>query len=397
MKEFHPAAVSINEQGEHIHYLLRPAEEGIKRGKPSPDPLLVVDPATFEQYVRDNRVQLFMDNGDGPQNVHTPGELKAFRKMFKKVGGAPNSEDYWRSEVTFLDNVISVPGAINISLVLARVMDILKQTVVTGAVYSRGMTPSLREYIKKHSLVMATTSPDMVTCNWALSQFIDFIKAMKDNPLTVCMDTMKHLDNTLYRIKMMGFRNVTEGELQRVVDQVSWVLPPVPEAPTTSQSATDYIVSACETVQIPPAVQEYYNFYRMHRERLMRMQINGSVGAPKVAAVVTCVPKEYMSSYMTVGELTTAIRETGWPAASTSSLCGTANMGIVLLDGWPVDAIHTLGEIARSCSVGRITSIHVFGAESGEFLDSVEFTSDGDAICAAETPIAPGVKPMSLQ
>ncbi len=399
MKELHPAGVTINMNGEHVHYLLRlPGGDMTKMNKPTDKPLMVVDRTTFNQLVKENRVQLFMDNGDGPTNIHTEEEMHEFRKSIKAIGGITDDETYWKSEATFYDNVITIPGAINITLVAAHVMKLFNQVLLTGAVYSKDMYPELQTYLKKNCTTTSLTSPDMMMCNWLQSQFTQMLSDWESAPITVCMDTMKHLDNTVYAAKMLGFRNVTEGELSRVVDQLNWAIPPMPPAVTEAAVTTSATV-ASDKDEGYDSYSQYRRFFQEHKDKVALYIPTTAVDGQYTVGVVTCAPTDFHSSGPSLSSLTGVLSQTGWEVATYPDLCDSPERGIMIVKDWLPSRSRVMAEIARRAPDCRIMSIHLFDWKTGKLVEVIDFLIDGGVRIESEclgSSKSTGVHNMSL-
>lgn len=219
MKPYHPAGVAISPEKERTHFLLRDMR-GVPNVKvPSVEPLLVVSAEDFRQMVRQNRIQLFMESADGSiVNVYTEEECKVFKMTRRKV--EITTENYFKGENTILDTYLDRRGALNIGLVMCRVMSIVKQAMVTGAIYCRGMSDNDFEIIKGNSLLAVRQSPDFAICNWMLSQLQDIMRIFSGRPMTCCTLPMSYTDNPLYQVKMMGFRPPTIEEIEDTRDAI---------------------------------------------------------------------------------------------------------------------------------------------------------------------------------
>lgn len=227
MKEHHSCAVAIDSKGNRTRYLLRKASiDEVSRQKASPEPVLILNEAQFREYVKANRVQLFQDLGHGPQNIHTEEELCVYQKAFKRAGGITDDSNYWQSEVTFLDNCLDEDRAVNVALVTARKMKLLDQYIIQGAVYSKNFDDDLTHKLDGHALTITAQTPDLVFCNWTLPQLITFLSMMHDRSLTVCTQTMRHLDSVVYQVRMLGFQNVNQTELDNIIKQIRAAVTP---------------------------------------------------------------------------------------------------------------------------------------------------------------------------
>lgn len=390
MKDFHPVGVAINRDGQRTCFLLRHMDGDVAGGIPSKFPTRIVSPSAFEEAVRDGRVELFEDYGNGPVHVMSEEEAKRYKKAVKRYKGELSNEEYWKSEATFADNVLTVPGAINISLVSMRVMSLVNQSVFQCAIYSKDMPNELLQFIKKNSVMAVASAPDMLICNMLQVHLSKLIVTYQGTPITLCAYAARNLDNAMYRVKMMGFRNPTEFELVHALDQLNWELPEVPESqPIIYDHITVRPAPQPNASKIPAEHQKSYQVYLEHRNALMSIAINKAVGAPKVVAVVHCQPKPYIDVKNVIRDLASKLFDLGWATATQDQFNLQEGAGILLLDGWPINAIETLTKVSKECTVGTVTCICAFGLEDGEFIDALTFDQYGLYHAASE----PGFKP----
>lgn len=390
MKQWHPAAAAVNADGQRTYYLLHNGDirDAKKEGTA---PCLAVTHDEFCDMVRGDMVQIFEDHGQGPVVSYTEEEAKAFGKATRGHWSPEDTELYWRSENIFRDEAFGYADGYSLSLVMARKLTITKQYIVTGSLYARDIPSEVRAYLKKNSLLCRFVATDYAICNWEFSQFTGLISYLRDNPLTVCTQTMQHLDNVLYQQKMLGMKPVTEEECAELVRRVEFMQPPVPHVNTRKRAndVPDY-----------DPYKRWRAFFQEHKETISTAAINGGTSAPSFAVVVTCAPTDPVTSYPTLRQLTLDTRARAWPAATSKLLCTAPEMGIMLVPYWEPNGTKLLANIVQSCSVGRIMSLHVFDFETEKLTDIVEFPIEGGCIIERDRDgrtSSDGVSKMSLQ
>lgn len=219
MKDYHPCGVIRDSQDQSIAYLLRAmSSDSFKMEKKPSSPALCVTADKFAQYVKEDKVQLFQDKGNGPEVSYTEEECKKLGKAAPKTGTL-TGEQYWNSEVIFNDATYGVADGIMISVVCMRKMQLVGATLVQGAIYVPGMPEDFAQQIKSNSCFMGRLTTDLFLCNWERSQLINLIISAT-SPVSVCTRTMRHSDNAIYAKKMMGFTTPPDTEIIQVADEL---------------------------------------------------------------------------------------------------------------------------------------------------------------------------------
>ena len=233
MKQYHPAAVAINRHGERTRYFLKDTAGIKKLGQPSAVPTVVLDSEGFASFVHEGLVQLFEDKGNGPVVSYNDEERSALRKV--GVNQHLSEEEYWASEVKFFDEAVDMDNGISIGLVMMLKMKLLGQVIFQGCVYSKGMSDSLRGMLKGSAITITPMAADMVMCSWGSGALEEFLRKNQDVPITICLDTMKNLDSTVYKVPMPGFGPPSVDELVQAVRALEFAQPPAP-VPTRATS-----------------------------------------------------------------------------------------------------------------------------------------------------------------
>lgn len=230
MKEFHPLGVATDRTGKRTHYFLSHTTPGLKKSITT-EPTIVLTEEQFRQYVHDGHVQIFQDFGHGPVVAHTEEEAKLFKKASRnKLSVENDTELYWKGENTMRNDVITVPGAVSISIVCARVMSAVRLTNLTGALYSQSIPKSVREFLNKNSVMCNAVAGDMFVMSWTKDQLETCITTLQKAGALVTLNysSMRNLDNQVYEAKLLGFRPVTPAELADTtafLDEITPVLP----------------------------------------------------------------------------------------------------------------------------------------------------------------------------
>lgn len=220
MKPLHPDAVFINSKGERTFYLLRATDKSsvFKADKDGVVESQLYSWAAFEQLVREDQVQYFQETANGVEISYTEEEIAFIRKKDKKLN-LLSGEEYFRSEATFSDAGLQSSMILPISIVAVYQQALTRAKVLYGAFYMKNLSPQHREFLKANTVSLMHYSKDYALFS-ALRQQMDEILEGIGMHYTICTQTMRNLDNSIYKVGLLGFKPPAEAVILEIADEL---------------------------------------------------------------------------------------------------------------------------------------------------------------------------------
>lgn len=222
-KEFHPTALITDRQGNKIKMILKSTGGELNRRTMTGDEqvLTIVTWEQFSQFVKEGRVQLFQDNGSGPVVAYSDEERAALRKVSKKCDTYVDDDTYWKSEMVFYDDCFEKVDGISIACVCCRRVSMVKQFVVQGCMYVNDPTETLINTLKRNSLVLKQHAANLYMANWRMEELENII-CHYSGPVSVNTSSMRHLDNTVYAVKMPMFSTPEQSDVENIATRLEY-------------------------------------------------------------------------------------------------------------------------------------------------------------------------------